>query len=335
MAMTRPWVKMPARNKYRHASLPVHDASNHRQRLPCARAVKLWQDAGVPQVPMLLVALICLLALAGAVIALLRSRNRRRGPRTPPAHQAHAARLAAVGELSASIAHEIAQPLAAILSNAEAGEKLIESGRGNLEEIREILAAIRKDDERASAVIQRLRNLLRRAPVEMRPVDLNSTVAQVVRLVEGNAGERGVRVRTALDAGLSRVRGDPVQLQQVVLNLVMNGIDAAAAAPPQRRSVLVETLASGGAAQISVQDSGEGIDPWVMQHIFEPFFSTKPDGMGLGLSISRSIVNEHGGTLRAESSPTGTVFRLALPTCSEPLPLRQPRYTSHPPCHPS
>jgi signal transduction histidine kinase len=289
---------------------------------------------------MQLLMLICLLVLTGVAVALLlQRRSRARDPRAvplPPAQQAHAARLAAVGELSASIAHEIAQPLAAILSNAEAGEKLIESGRGNMEEIREILAAIRQDDERASAVIQRLRDLLRRAPVEMRPLDLNDTIAQAVRLVEGNASQRGVRIRASLGAGLPQVRGDAVQLQQVMLNLVMNGVDAAAASATQRRAVVVESSGGGeGAVEICVRDSGAGIEPSDMQRIFEPFFSTKPDGMGLGLSISRSIVSAHGGTLRAESSPAGTVFRLALPTCREPLPQRQPRYTSDPPGHPS
>lgn len=250
--------------------------------------------------------------------------------------QAHAARLATAGELSASIAHEIAQPLAAILSNAEAGEKLIDSGRTTLEEVRGILVAIRQDDERASAIIQRLRDLLRRAPMEFDPLDLNGAVTQVLGLVGSHAAERGVCVGSSLDASLPLVRGDGVQLQQVILNLVMNGIDAATAAQPQRRSVLVQSRRrDDGSVEISVHDSGEGIDPGILQQIFEPFFSTKPDGMGLGLSISRSIVNAHGGTLSAQSIPGATVLRLVLPSCPEPPPPRPPRYTSHPPCPPS
>ena len=250
--------------------------------------------------------------------------------------QAHAARLATAGELSASIAHEIAQPLAAILSNAEAGERLIESGKATVEELRGILAAIRQDDERASAIIQRLRDLLRRAPLELGPLDLNAVVMQVLALVGSHAVARGVQLESSLDASLPRVRGDAVQLQQVILNLVMNGIDAAAAAQPRRRSVRVESRRrDDDSAEITVHDSGGGIDPELLQRIFEPFFSTKADGMGLGLSISRSIVSAHGGSLSAQSSPGATVLRVVLPGCPEPPRPRPPRYRSRPPCHPS
>jgi len=250
--------------------------------------------------------------------------------------QAHAARLATAGELIASIAHELAQPLAAILSNAEAGEKLIDSGRATFDEVRAILIAIRQDDDRASAIIQRLRDLLRRAPVAMGALDLNGAVTQVLALVGSHAAARGVRLESSLDASLPRVRGDMIQLQQVILNLVMNGIDAAGAAQSPRRNVLVRSRRRGdGSVAISVQDTGGGIDAGILPQIFEPFFTTKPGGMGLGLSISRSIVTAHGGTLSAQSAPGATVLRVVLPGCPEPPPPRPPRYTSHPPCPPS
>lgn len=239
-------------------------------------------------------------------------------------------------ELIASIAHELAQPLAAILSNAEAGEKLIDSGQVTLDEMRAILVAIRQDDERASAIIRRLRDLLRRAPVEMGALDLNRAVTQVLALAGSHAAARGVRLESSLEASLPSIRGDGIQLQQVILNLVMNGIDAAGGAPSPHRSVLVRSRRrDDGSVEVSVHDTGGGIDPEILPQIFEPFFTTKPGGMGLGLSISRSIVAAHDGTLSAQSAPGATVMRVVLPGCQEPPPPRPPRYTSHPPCPPS
>jgi C4-dicarboxylate-specific signal transduction histidine kinase len=257
------------------------------------------------------------LLLLGLVVALLMQRRQRHLIEAQMTQQraqlAHAARLATVGELSASIAHEIAQPLAAILANAEAGEKLLGSGRGSPEEIHDILVAIREDDERACMVIQRLRDLLRRAPVQMQPVDINESIRLVARLVSGNAGQRGVQIHTLLDPLLPPVIGDAVQLQQVLLNLMMNAVESMSGSPVERRRVVVDSsVQPDGTVEIGVRDRGHGIPADQLRRIFEPFYSTKQDGMGLGLSISRSIVSAHGGRLWAESGREGTTFRFTL-----------------------
>ena len=265
---------------------------------------------------LLLLGLVGLLLL-GLVVALLMQRHQRHLIEAQMTQQraqlAHAARLATVGELSASIAHQIAQPLAAILANAEAGEKLLNSGRGSPQDIHDILTAIREDDERACLVIQRLRDLLRRSPVQMQPLDINESISLVVRLVSGSARQRGVQVETVLDPLLPQVLGDAVQLQQVLLNLIMNAVESMSGSPTERRRVVVDsTMQPDGAVEISIRDHGPGIPPDQLRQIFDPFYSTKQDGMGLGLSISRSIVSAHGGRLWAESGREGSVFRFTL-----------------------
>lgn len=282
------------------------------------REPEFWQSY---RAPLSVIGMVGVLLL-GLVVALLMERRRKHeieGEMTQQRAQlAHAARLATVGELSASIAHEIAQPLAAILSNAEAGEKLLSSGRGSRQDIHDILAAIREDDERACVVIQRLRDLLRRSPVRMQPVDINESIGLVVRLISGNAGQRGVQIDARLDPGLPRVRGDVVQLQQVLLNLIMNAVEAMSGSPLERRRVLVDSsVHPDGTVEVSVRDRGHGIPADQLRHIFEPFFSTKQDGMGLGLSISRSIVSAHGGRLWAESGREGTALRFTLVACEQ------------------
>jgi C4-dicarboxylate-specific signal transduction histidine kinase len=226
----------------------------------------------------------------------------------------HASRLALVGELTAAIAHEINQPLGAILSNADAADMLLESGSASLDEVRQILDDIRKDDLRASEVIRRLRALLRKRELEMQPLDLNEVTSEVLTIVRAESLRRGVTVETDLAVNLPAVRGDKVHLQQVLLNLVLNGMEAMADMPDAKRLTVRTAWNDSGCLEASVSDAGAGIPPDHLPRLFDPFFSTKKEGMGLGLSISRSLVEAHGGRIWAENNLNGgATFRFTVP----------------------
>ena len=228
---------------------------------------------------------------------------------------AHAARLAVVGELTGSIAHEINQPLGAILSNAEAAEMLLETAAPPMEEVRNILADIRRDDLRASEVIRRVRGLLRKREPQMLPLDINEVADEVIQLVSADARQRKVELACQFATGLAPVRGDRVHLQQVLLNLILNGLDALADTPVPLRRIVVRTERDGDGAKVCVIDSGHGIPPDKLKAVFESFFTTKQHGMGLGLSIARSIVELHGGRLGASNNANrGATFTFTLPT---------------------
>ena len=245
------------------------------------------------------------------------------------AELAHVTRLTTMGELTASIAHEVNQPLTAVVNNANACISLLEpasnrpgevgpDGASNLEDIREALGEIRDDAERASAVVGRVRQLAKRAPVEKSLLDLKDVVKDVLALARYESVARRVTIRTDLSQELPRVSGDRVQLQQVLLNLVMNGMDAMNSVPEEKRILLVvgkQTAAAGTpAALLCVQDAGIGLKAEEMDRLFEAFYTTKPDGMGMGLAISRSIIEAHGGRLWAEpNSGPGATFLISLP----------------------
>jgi PAS domain S-box-containing protein len=227
---------------------------------------------------------------------------------------AHASRLALVGELTASIAHEINQPLGAILSNADAAELLLESSPAALDEVRQILGDIRKDDLRASEVIRRLRALLRKRDMEVHSLQLNEVVAEVLGLVRAESRRRGVAVETELAAELPPVRADRIHLQQVLLNLCFNGLEAMADTPGEKRLTVRTAVNAAGGVEGAVSDTGPGILPERLSRLFAPFFSTKKEGMGLGLSIARTLVEANGGRIRAENNPDGgATFRFTLP----------------------
>lgn len=255
---------------------------------------------------------------AGLIAGLLFERRRRRRMELAVQQQrfelAHAARLAVAGELTGAIAHEINQPLGAILSNADAADILLASGADRRDELREILADIRRDDLRASEIISRLRALLAKQPIERQPFDLNSVIGEVEPVLRPEARRRGVVLEMRPAATAAILVGDRVQIQQVLLNLVLNALDAVNGLPEARRTVAVSVERHADRVILVVRDRGRGIAPEHLPKLFDSFFSTKRRGMGLGLSIARTLVEAHGGRIRAESGlGEGTVFRVEWP----------------------
>jgi len=226
----------------------------------------------------------------------------------------HLSRVAMLGELSGSLAHEVNQPLMAILSNAQAALRFLARDPGNSDRIRHILEDIAEDDKRAGEVIRRLRALLMKKQIRYRALEINEVVLDVLGVLRHDLSNRGVAARTELAADLPAVNGDPVQLQQVLLNLIMNGCDAMNGALADRRLTLRTALSADGEIQVSVTDRGRGIPPADMERIFEPFVSTKAEGMGLGLSICRTIVTAHRGQLWAvNNADRGASFHFTVP----------------------
>ena len=255
-----------------------------------------------------------------ALIALLwvQRRRQRRAELAAQQHRvelAHAGRLAVIGELTAAIAHEVNQPLGAILANVDAADMLLDSGTARLDEVRAILTDVRKDDLRATEVIRRLRTLLAKHESAREPLDMNETIAEVVRLLETEARRRVVELVTKLDRAAPTAIADRVQIQQVLLNLIVNAMDAMADTPiPQRRVVVRTSRSAGGGVEVAVSDRGNGIPADHLPKLFDSYFTTKPQGMGLGLSIARSIIEAHGGRIWAESEAQGgATFRFTLP----------------------
>ncbi len=228
---------------------------------------------------------------------------------------AHMNRRVAMGGLAASIAHELNQPLGAINNNAGAAKILIKSEPPRLDEVAEILDDIQADDRRASEVIARIRKMLRKVEVEVEDVDLNETINDTLKLLAHDAKRRGVSLQAELAPNLSKVRADPVQVQQVILNLALNAMEAMHDQPAAHRKVIIRSArANDSEAQVSVADSGIGIAAELLPRIFSSFVTTKPTGMGLGLSISRAIVENLGGRMRAENLPVGgAAFHFTLP----------------------
>ena len=249
------------------------------------------------------------------------------------AELAHMTRLTTMGELTASIAHEVNQPLTAVVNNANACISLLDpapprpgeggpNGVSNLEDIREALGEIRDDAERASAVVGRVRQLAKRTPVEKSLLDLKDVINDVMALARYESATRRVTIRTDLSQDLPSVLGDRVQLQQVLLNLVMNGMDAMDTIEESQRVLVIggrrEARDGSSGALLRVQDAGIGFKPQEMDRLFEAFYTTKPNGMGMGLAISRSIIEAHAGRLWSQPNPgPGATFFINLPAAPE------------------
>ena len=227
----------------------------------------------------------------------------------------HVGRVSTVSALTASLAHELNQPLTAILANAEAAEQLLDAPAPKLQDVREILQDIVRDDRRATQVIQRLRGLLRKGTLEPAALDINEIVVEVARLVNADAVARNVSIRLELARDLPPIWGDRVQLQQVVLNLLLNGLDAMPEGGGGDRSLALQTTRTGSdTVEVAVRDSGTGIDEANLDQVFQAFYTTKAAGMGMGLTIARAIVEAHGGRLAARNNPAiGATFAFTLP----------------------
>jgi two-component system, LuxR family, sensor kinase FixL len=239
-------------------------------------------------------------------------------------HQlAHASRVSTMGQLASALAHELSQPLGAILRNTEAAELFLAHEPPDLDELRAILIDIRLDDQRAGSVIERLRALLKRRSLDARALSVNELLENVITLTRIDCGARKVKLDVVpLAPALPAVMGDPVQLQQVLLNLVLNAADAVDTQPVDRRKVVVRADARENAeVQFSVSDSGTGLEAEKLERVFEPFFTTKPGGLGIGLSISRTIIEAHGGRMWAENNARqGATFHFTVPLAGSASP---------------
>jgi two-component system sensor kinase FixL len=233
---------------------------------------------------------------------------------------AHIGRVSALGELSASLAHELNQPLTAILNNTHVAQQLLEADVPNVGELREILGDILADDQRAAKVISRLRALLKKGELEHGPLGLNDIVGEVAELVRNDMVLRHVPLTLDLASDLPQVRGDRVQLQQVILNIVLNGLEAMSEPNGCDHALVIRTSKVGTAAvRVAIEDSGSGIDPTDVDRLFQPLYTTKTEGLGMGLAIARTIVDAHGGELRAFNNPGGgATFEFSLPVDVKP-----------------
>jgi C4-dicarboxylate-specific signal transduction histidine kinase len=231
----------------------------------------------------------------------------------------HVTRVMTLGELTASIAHEVNQPLAAIVTNGNACLRWLAGATPNLSEARQAVERIIKDSYRASEVIARIRALVKKTPPRNDWVDLNDVITEVLALAHDEARRNHVSLQPQLKQDLPRVRGDRVQLQQVVLNLIMNGLEAIARSNDGARELSISSDTDGeDHVIVTVRDSGEGLDSANLERVFDAFYTTKPEGMGMGLAISRTIIESHGGRLWATAnSPKGAVFQFTLSTGNE------------------
>ena len=251
---------------------------------------------------------------AQATIA-LESTRRERQYREMQSELAHANRVATMGQLTASIAHEIKQPIATARNNACAALNLLAKSPPDVAEVREALTCIVDDTDRTSDVVDRIGSLIKKAPPRKEVVDLNAAILEVTALTRSEAVKTGVAVDTLLADELPRIQCDRVQLQQVMLNLIVNAIQSMSGVEDGNRELQISTVSiEPDGVCVAVRDSGHGLRPESLPRLFEPFYTTKPDGMGMGLSICRSIIEAHGGRLWAtKCEPRGALFQFTIP----------------------
>src|SRR5258706_5470013 len=259
-----------------------------------------------------------ILAQAGLISALLREHRRRKFSEVQSRQRmeelAHVNRFSTAGELTASIAHEINQPLGSILTNAETADAILKSPTPDIAELKDIVNDILQDDRRATEVIRRMRSLLKKAPFELKSLDLSDVARETLEFLSALAVARKVELISLITQNALPILGDRIQLQQVILNLVVNGMDAMKDTPSENRTISIGTSLVENFARLSVSDRGPGIAEDKLKEVFEPFFTSKAEGMGMGLSITRTIIEAHHGLIRAKNRDHGGAsFRIRLP----------------------
>jgi C4-dicarboxylate-specific signal transduction histidine kinase len=231
---------------------------------------------------------------------------------------AHVSRVTILGELTASLAHEVNQPLAGIVSSADACLHWLAAQPPNVDKARRAIQRITRDAKRASDVVARVRNLAKKAPLQRTWVDINETVEETISLATRELSQNNVSLETQLAENLPQILADRIQLQQVILNLIINACEALTAADDEFRELSISTAREMDGVALTVRDTGVGIDPQQIETVFEAFHTTKPGGMGMGLAVSRSIIEGHGGRLWAEpNEPHGAIFKFTIPSKKE------------------
>jgi C4-dicarboxylate-specific signal transduction histidine kinase len=248
------------------------------------------------------------------VDVIAQTKAKQQSPESARIELARVARIAAVGELTASIAHEISQPIASVLANGSASQRWLAMQPPHLDEVRDAVAQIIRDADRACKMIASIRDFLNKNPLQHLLLDINETILQALALAVGKPRNRGIVVHTDFSPDLPSVLGDPIQLQQVMLNLITNSIDAMSSVSDRSKELFIRSARDPTGVLIQVRDTGIGLESHLAEKIFEPFFTTKSQGFGLGLSISRSIVEAHGGCLWVTAADLhGVVFHFTLP----------------------
>jgi signal transduction histidine kinase len=290
--------------------------------LPAGSTVYFREPAAWERYSWQIALVIALILIQGAMISGLIHERRRRQlaevqSRQRMAELAHVNRFSTAGELTASIAHEINQPLGSILTNAETADEILKSPTPDIAELKDIVKDILLDDRRASEVIRRMRSLLKKAPFEVKNMDLYDLVRETVEFLSALAIARKVELVTMITQNALPILGDRIQLQQVILNLVVNGIDAMKDTPTENRIISIRTSRVEKFAELSVSDRGPGIPEDKLKKVFEPFYTSKSGGMGMGLSIARTIIEAHHGLIWAKNRDHGGAsFRIRLPLVS-------------------
>jgi len=283
------------------------------------KSLSLWQEHRNVILGGLFFIIMETLLVSGLLVNLRKRKKAEIESRRRQDELAHVTRVAAMGELTSSIAHELNQPLAAIRNYANAAQRFLSQGEPDLVKTREALDGIVRDDRRAAEVITRVRGLLKKEEPRYRSMHMNNVIQEILAFIRSDSILEGLSIETELAPGLPAVRGDRVQLQQVLVNLMLNGIDAMNKAKPDLRKLVIKTENDDNrSVKVSVRDFGSGIDEAHRDKLFEPFYTTKPTGMGMGLAISARIIHAHGGSMGAENNPDGgATFYFTLPTTTE------------------